>query len=78
VFPDILVWPSFVCEACTVRSVLDRELVGADDWRLMCFERMRLLDMAHCWAEGTHKVYQSKIRFLRRFEATFGVKVLSA
>jgi hypothetical protein len=78
VFPDISVWPSFVCEACTVRSVLDRELVGADDWKLMCFERMRLLDMAHCWAEGTHKVYQSKIRFLRRFEATFGVKVLSA
>jgi hypothetical protein len=76
-FPDVVVWPTFVCEACTVRAILDRELTGADDWKLMCFERMRLLDMAHCWAEGTHKVYQSKIRFLRRFEETFGVRVFS-
>ena len=42
-FPDVVVWPTFVCEACTVRAVLDRELTGADDWKLMCFERMRLL-----------------------------------
>jgi hypothetical protein len=34
--------------------------------------------MAHSWAKGTHKLYQGKIRFLRRFEETFGVPVLSS
>jgi hypothetical protein len=76
VFPDIATWPTFVCEACTVRAVLDRELTGAEDWKLLCFERMRLLDMAHSWAEGTHLLYQSKIRFLHRFELAFDVQVL--
>ena len=77
VFPKISTWPVFVCEACTVRAVVDRELTGADDWKLLCFERMRLLDMAHSWAEGTHSMYQSKIRFLHRFEHAFGVPILS-
>jgi hypothetical protein len=62
---------------CTVRAVLDRELTGAEDWKRLCFERMRLLDMAHSWAEGTHSLCQSKIRFLHRFEHAFGVPVLS-
>ena len=77
VFPKISTWPTFVCEACTVRAVLDRELTAPDDWKLLCFERMRLLDMAHSWAEGTHSLYQSKIRFLHRFAHAFGVRVLS-
>ena len=33
--------------------------------------------MAHSWAEGGHSIYQSKIRFLHRFEHTFGVTILS-
>jgi hypothetical protein len=37
---------------------------------------MLLLDMAHSWAEGTHLLYQSKIRFLHRFELAFDVQVL--
>ena len=77
VFPKISTWPTFVREACTVRAVLDRELTAPDDWKLLCFERMRLLDMAHSWAEGTHSLYQSKIRFLHRFAQAFGVRVLS-
>jgi hypothetical protein len=38
VFPDISIWPTFVCEACTVHAVLGRELMGVDDWKLVCFE----------------------------------------
>jgi hypothetical protein len=57
VFPKISMWPTFVCEACTVRGVSDRELTGPEDRKLLCFERMRLLDMAHSWAEGTHLLY---------------------
>ena len=77
VFPKISLWPVFVREACTVRAVLDQELTEADDWKLVCFERIRLLDMAHSWPEGTHSMYQSKIRFLHRFEHAFGVPILS-
>lgn len=69
-------WANFICEKCTVRSVLNRELDYANDWRLMCFERMRILDMAHSWSTGTHDQYQRKLTALRRFERQFGVPVL--
>ena len=70
-------WANFICEKCTVRSVLDRELDYAKDWRLLCLERMRILDMAHSWSEGTHGVYQQKLTALRRFEKGFGVPILT-
>jgi hypothetical protein len=76
VLPDISVWPTFVCKACTVRAVLNRELTGPEDWKLLCFERKHLLDMAHSWAEGTHKLYQGKIHFLQWFGQRFGLQVL--
>lgn len=69
-------WPNFICESCTVRSVLDRELTQADDWRFLCLERMRYFDMAHAWALGTHSQYQSKLRQIRWFEHHFRVKIL--
>jgi hypothetical protein len=56
-----------------VRSVLHRELTGPDDWQLLCLERMRLVDMAHYWALGTHKVYKSKLAVLRNFETNYGL-----
>jgi hypothetical protein len=76
VFPDVRDWPHFICEACTVRSVLDRELHGARDWQLMCFERMRILDMVHSFSPGTHQQYQQKLRVARQFEGSFGVSIL--
>jgi hypothetical protein len=42
-----MTWPNFMCEACTVRAMLDRELTGPNDWKLLCFERMRVLDIVH-------------------------------
>ena len=51
--PDPQNLASFICEACTVRSMMDRELTGPKDWKLMCFERIRILDMVHYWSSGT-------------------------
>ena len=66
-----------MCEACTVRSVLQRELHGVRDVALLQLERMRLIDQAHAWSEGTHATYQRKLRYLQKFEHLFhGLKVL--
>ena len=67
-FPHIREWPLFICEGCTVRSVLDRELHSRVDYGLMALERLRILDIAHRWAPGTHRQYQQKLRFLREFQ----------
>jgi hypothetical protein len=70
-FPKIKTWPNFICEACTVRSVLDRELTGPSDWKLVCFERMRVLDMSHHWSLGTHAKCQGKLAAVTQFETEF-------
>jgi hypothetical protein len=75
-FPKVVDWPNFVCEACTVREVLGRELTGPTDVQLLCLERMRLLDIAWYWSQGTHSTYQGKIRILRKFEAVYGASIL--
>lgn len=69
------IWNPFICEACTVRAVCDRELHDRHDWRLMCLERMRLIDMANYWSQGSIKTYASKFSAIARFERTFGVTV---
>ena len=53
VFPHISLWPNFVCELCTVRCVINRELGRPGDLWLMQLERIRLLDMVHKWPTGT-------------------------
>lgn len=69
--------PTFICEACTVRGILQRELTDTSrDRALLCLERARLIDMAHKWASGTHKQYQSRLRLIRRFEGDFGIPIL--
>lgn len=75
-FPAVSEWGTFVCEACTVRGVSQRELTGQDDWHLLCFERMRLIDMAHYWSKRTHETYQGKLRVIRTFESHYGIRVL--
>jgi hypothetical protein len=47
-----------MCECCTVRAILDRELYGKEDWKLLCLERIHILDLAHFWSAGTHVQYQ--------------------
>lgn len=73
-FPDVSEWSTFVCEACTVRRILGRELTGPLDQPLLCLERMRILDMASYWARSTHSTYQGKLRQIRRFEETFDLR----
>jgi hypothetical protein len=42
----------------------------------MCFERMRLIDMAHYWSKRTHETYQGKLGVIRAFESDYDVRVL--
>ena len=69
-FPKVKAWPAFICEACTVRSTLNRELGKPGDLKLLALERMRILDLAHAWTEGTYRSYAGKWAYLRRFEAS--------
>jgi hypothetical protein len=75
-FPHVRTWPNFICEACTVRAILDRELTDPADWRLLCLERMRVLDMSHAWAKDTHKLYQGKLAAISCFAEDYGVPLL--
>jgi hypothetical protein len=69
--------PIFICECCTVRAVLGRELTWHPRHRaLMLLERMRVLDMVHQWAPGTITQYKSKIMMIRTFETNFCCPVL--
>lgn len=61
-------WPVFICESCTVRSVLDRELGSSGDRALLQLERMRIIDLANSWAYKTLSGYSSMINFVRLFE----------
>ncbi|CAJ1946038.1 unnamed protein product [Cylindrotheca closterium] len=75
-FPRHATWPNFVCEACTVRQYLQRELVRADDLLLLMLERVRMLDIISSWAKGTHASYKSKLSIIRQFETNFAIQVL--
>ena len=76
-FPNVEIWPNFVCEMCTVRAQVSRELGHPGDRWLLQLERMRLLDMAHSTAPSTLMGYQSHLRKIRRFERTHaGLRVL--
>jgi hypothetical protein len=37
---------------------------------------MRLIDMAHYWAAGTHTTYQDRLKVIRNFEGAFGFDIL--
>jgi hypothetical protein len=61
----------FICEACTSRAALGRELTWTSgDIQLLMLERMRLIDMAHAWASST---LQGTARYLGRL-SNFGQK----
>ena len=67
-FPRVRHWPLFICESCTVRRVVDRELGAQGDLILLKLERMRILDFANSWAVRTYAAYGSKLAFIRGFE----------
>jgi hypothetical protein len=69
--------PLFICECCTVRAILGRELTDHPrDSALMILERMRVLDMVHQWAPSTAVQYKGKIRIIQKFEQLFRCQVL--
>ena len=76
-FPPVHEWSHFVCEACTVRAILGRELQDEGrDVALLMLERMRLIDMAHHWRAASHKQYQPLLRQLRHFGSKFDLPIL--
>jgi hypothetical protein len=66
----------FICEACTVRAVLGRELTWTSgDMQLLTLERTRLVDMAQAWASSTS---QGTARYIGRpsnFGQKYGIKL---
>jgi hypothetical protein len=53
-YPPTMTRFPFICEACTVRAVLVRELTWTSgDIQLLMLKRMLLVDMAHAWASST-------------------------
>ena len=70
--------PIFICECCTVRKVLERELhLNHRDCGLLALERMRMLDTIHNWAPTTLSNYKGRIRQIQRFGETFRVPILA-
>ena len=66
--PLVKDWPLFICEACTVRAILERELHRPSVGWILRFERMRLIDIAHHWAVGTQRVTSRKSGFYARLK----------
>jgi hypothetical protein len=53
-YPKDMLRLPFVCELCTVRAALGRELTGTGrDRELLALERMRMIDAANSWASAT-------------------------
>jgi hypothetical protein len=66
-----------VCEACTVRTHVQRELrFDGSDFCLLALERARIIDTGHCWSTNTYKRYQGHLRYLKEFEQIFHVPIL--
>ena len=67
-FPLGVHWPLFVCECCTVRAVVGRELGATGDRQLLRLERVRILDVANSWSQGTFKAYKPKLAYMAGLE----------
>ena len=75
-FPKGATWPTFICELCTVRQVIQREPKGPTDFQLLMLERIRILDIVSYWAKSTHNTYKTKFKVIQQFEELFGLKIL--
>jgi hypothetical protein len=64
----------FICEVCTVRAVLERDLTWTSgDIQLLMLEYMRLIDMAHAWASSTLQGTARCLDWLSNFRQKYGV-----
>jgi hypothetical protein len=69
--------PHYVCEICSVRAHVDRELFPqSSDIALTMVERVRHVDYMGGWSTSTLKKYGPYLRYLQRFERQFGVRVI--
>jgi hypothetical protein len=69
--------PHFVCELCTVRAELHRELERTDkDIHLLMFERMRMIDAMNWWQHRTLKQYGPHLKYLFQFDHYYSVQTL--
>jgi hypothetical protein len=73
-YPPAMTHFPFICEACTVRAVLGRELTWmSGDIQLLMLERMRLIDMAHAWALSTLQGTSGYLGRLSNFGQKYGI-----
>jgi hypothetical protein len=64
----------FICEACSVRAVLGRELTWTSgDIKLLMLERMRFMDIAHAWASSTLQGTSRYLGRLSNFRQKYGM-----
>lgn len=77
-FPPSLRGFPFICELCTVRAHLHRELdsMRVSDIQLLALERARLIDMAHGWATSTLDRYTRLLRNHLKFREQFDLPLL--
>jgi hypothetical protein len=74
--PQLTSFP-FICEGCTVRVLLRRELIICPtDIYLLKLERVRMFDMAYAWIHGTHGALTYYLRCLVTFSDKYGVPTL--
>ena len=59
----------FICELCTTRVYLQREIDPFDssDMQLLMLERIRMIDMAHAWPPKNLPQSCSTLRRINRF-----------
>ena len=70
-FRKVRIIPNFICEACTVRMVLCRELHTTTDITLLMLERVSILDRLWSVNPGTFSGYQSNLKRITQFEMDF-------
>jgi hypothetical protein len=65
-----------ICEACTVRAVLGRELTWTSgDIQLLMLECMRLIEMAHDWDSSTLQGTTIYLGQLSNFSKKYGINL---
>jgi len=76
VYPPTMTLFPFICESCTVRGVLGREIGPTwQDRQLLCLERMRMIDAAHAWAPSSMAGVHLRLRNLAAFGVKFGFQI---
>jgi hypothetical protein len=78
ILPDgISVLNNFICKACTVRAVCERQIERTPhDQALLMLERTHIIDLACHWSTGTYKQYKTKFNVIRAFEKVHNLSVL--